>query len=412
MEIAAKRPVIEEKPHTRGLIFDVYKIRQDFPILNRTIHDKPLIYLDNAATTQKPRQVIDAIMEYYTNQNANIHRGVHFLSELATEAYESTRCKIRDFINARSTKEIIFVRGTTEGINLVASSFGRQYLNANDEILISHMEHHSNIVPWQIICEQTGAKLKVVPINDRGEFIFEEFEKMLNERVKIVSIVHVSNSLGTVNPVKEIIRKAHKWNIPVLVDGAQAAPHLKIDVQDLDCDFYVFSGHKIFGPTGIGILYAKEEILETLPPYQGGGDMIKSVTFEKTIYNDLPYRFEAGTPHIEGVIGLAPAIDYVCNLGYDKITAYESELLEYATHAVSSIKSLRIIGTAPEKAAVLSFVVDEVHPHDMGTILDHFGIAIRTGHHCTQPVMARFNVPATSRASFAFYNTKEEIDQL
>ncbi len=392
--------------------FDVERIREDFPILRQKVRGKPLVFLDSAATSQKPQVVIDALSNYYEAENANIHRGVYYLSEVATNAYEGTRQKIKEFINANSIKEIIFVRGTTEGINLVASSYGRKNVKAGDEIVISAMEHHSNIVPWQMLCEETGAKLRVIPINDDGELILEEYQKLLNKRTKLVAIVQISNSLGTINPIKRIVDIAHDSNVPVLVDGAQAMPHAKVDVKKLDCDFFVFSGHKVFGPTGVGALYAKEALLEKMAPYQGGGDMIKSVTFEKTLYNDLPYRFEAGTPNIAGAVGLGKALDYVAGIGYEKIAAYEKELLRHATEALSTIKPLRIIGTAKEKAAVISFVIDGIHPHDVGTILDRDGIAIRTGHHCTQPVMARFNVPATSRASLAFYNTKAEADLL
>jgi cysteine desulfurase/selenocysteine lyase len=412
MTAVAEAPRVRETHAKPAKSFDVARIREDFPIFRLRVRGKPLVYLDNAATAQKPQVVIDATSDYYEAQNANIHRGVHYLSEIATAAYEGARKKIKEFINADSIKEIVFVRGTTEGINLVASSYGRKNIKAGDEIVISTMEHHSNIVPWQILCQETGAKLRVIPINDDGELMVDEFGKLLNEKTRFVAVVHVSNSLGTINPVKQIIDMAHARSVPVLIDGAQALPHSQIDVKKMDCDFYVFSGHKVFGPSGIGVLYAKETILESMPPYQGGGDMIKSVTFEKTIYNDLPHRFEAGTPNIAGVVGLGKALDYVAGIGYDKIAAHEKELLGYATEALSTIKSLRIIGTAKEKAAVISFVLDGIHPHDVGTILDRDGIAIRTGHHCTQPVMARFNVPATSRASFAFYNTKEEIDLL
>lgn len=403
--------LIEEvKPQKK--VFDVNQIRKDFPILNLRVHGKPLVYLDNAATAQKPQVVIDALSNYYSFQNANIHRGVHFLSETATKAYENTRLKVKNLINANSEKEIVFVRGTTEAVNLVASSFGRMNVKTGDEIIISHMEHHSNIVPWQLLCESAGAKLRVIPINDDGEIILEEFERLLNERTKLVGIVHISNSLGTINPLKRIIETAHAQNVPVLVDGAQALPHQRIDVQELDCDFYAFSSHKMFGPTGVGVLYAKEEILETMPPYQGGGEMIKFVSFEKTTYNDLPNRFEAGTPNIAGVVAFGKAIDYVQNVGYENIANHERELLSYATRELSSIDGLQIIGTAQNKASVISFVLKDIHPHDIGTILDREGIAVRTGHHCTQPVMERFGIPATSRASFAFYNTKEEIGRL
>ncbi len=394
------------------LSFDVQKVREDFPILKQRVHGKPLVYLDNAATAQKPLSVIDALSRYYTTENSNIHRGLHFLSERATKDYEEARAKVQRFVNAEESKEIIFVRGTTEGINLVAQSYVRTRLQPGDEVVISAMEHHSNIVPWQIVCEQTGAKLRVAPIDDSGQILLDEFQRLLNSRTKFVSVAHVSNALGTVNSIKRIIEMAHQWDAAVLVDGAQAAPHLKVDVRELDCDFYAFSGHKLYGPTGIGILYGKSHLLEAMPPYQGGGDMILSVTFEKTTYNALPYKFEAGTPHIEGAIGLGAAIDYVNKLGLQSISAYEQELLAYATERVSEIKGLRIIGTAKEKAGVLSFVLDDVHPHDIGTILDLEGIAIRTGHHCAMPVMQRFGVPATARASFAFYNTREEIDAL
>ncbi|GBD88778.1 cysteine desulfurase [bacterium BMS3Abin03] len=393
-------------------VYDVEKIRSDFPILQTKVHGKPLVYLDNAATSQKPISVIMKAQEYYSSMNSNIHRGVHALSQVSTEAYEGARIKIKKFINALGKNEIIFTRGTTESINLVAQSYGRMNFNEGDEVIISQMEHHSNIVPWQMICDEKGAKLKVIPINDNGEIIFEEYEKLINNRTKFVSIVYVSNSLGTVNPVKQIIDLAHQNNIPVLVDAAQAVNHLPIDVQDLHCDFLAFSGHKIYGPTGIGVLYGKVNLLDAMPPYQGGGDMISSVTFEKTIYNELPYKFEAGTPNIAGAIGLGEAIDYVQKIGIDNINKHEKELLDYATAAVAEIPSLKIIGTAKNKVSVLSFVLDDIHPHDIGTMLDFEGVAIRTGHHCTQPVMDRFGIPATSRASFAMYNTKEEVDVL
>ena len=391
---------------------DVEKIRQDFPILHQEINGKPLVYLDNAATSQKPKQVIEALDNYYQQDNANIHRGVHTLSERATADYEQARGKVRDFINASSEKEIIFVRGATEGINLIAQSYGRTNLKPGDEIIISTMEHHSNIVPWQLLCEQTGAVLKIIPINDDGELIMEEFEKLLGPKTKIVSVVHISNALGTINPVQHIIDRAHEHNAVAIIDGAQAAPHADVDVQALDCDFYVFSGHKLFGPTGIGVLYGKTHLLETMPPWQGGGDMIKMVSFEETMYADLPYKFEAGTPHIAGVIGLGAAIDYVNTIGLDVIAAYEHDLLEYATAKASGVEGLRLIGTAKKKVSILSFIMEGVHPHDIGTILDHEGVAIRTGHHCAMPVMTHFNVPATARASFAFYNTFEEVDRL
>lgn len=393
-------------------MLDVARIREDFPILKQQVHGKPLVYLDNAATSQKPWAVIDAINRYYTTENSNIHRGIHFLSELATADYEESRAKVQRFLNASDIREIIFVRGTTEGINLVAQSYGRRFAKAGDEILISAMEHHSNIVPWQILCEQVGARLRVVPMNHDGEFLLEEYEGLLSEKTKLVSVAHVSNALGTVNPVKRLVEMAHRRNIPVLLDGAQAAPHMKVDVRELDCDFYAFSGHKIFGPTGIGILYGKAKHLEAMPPYQGGGDMISLVTFEKTHYNVLPYKFEAGTPHMAGGIGLGAAVDYLEGIGLESVAAYEQELLVYATDALSTIKGLRIIGTAKEKASVLSFVLDGIHPHDIGTVLDQEGVAIRAGHHCAMPVMQRFGVPATARASFAFYNTKEEVDVL
>jgi cysteine desulfurase/selenocysteine lyase len=396
----------------RSVGFDVERIRQDFPILGEKVRGKPLVYLDNAATSQKPQVVIDTVHRFLSTYNSNVHRGVHQLSERATEAYEQARQKVQRFINAAESREIIFVRGTTEAINLVAQSYGRERIRAGDEIVISGMEHHSNIVPWQILCEQTGAVLRVVPINDDGELLLDEYVTLLTPRTRLVSVAHVSNALGTINPVREIIRLARRQGVPVLVDGAQAVPHLKVDVRDLDCDFYAFSGHKVFGPTGIGVLYGRARLLEAMPPYQGGGDMIKSVTFEKTVYNDLPYKFEAGTPHIGGVIGLGAAADYLEGVGLDRVAAYEHELLGYATEALSAIPAVRIIGTAKEKASVLSFVVDGVHAHDIGTVLDHEGIAIRAGHHCAMPVMQRFGVPATARASLAFYNTREEIDAL
>lgn len=391
---------------------DVARIRGDFPILKQQIHGKPLVYFDNAATSQKPQVVIDAVNRYYAAENANIHRGIHFLSERATAEYEEARAGAKRFLNASDSREIIFVRGTTEGINLVAQSYGRRFIKGGDEIIISAMEHHSNIVPWQMLCEQVGARLRVVPINHDGEILLEEYERLLNDKTKLVSVAHVSNALGTVNPVKRLVEMAHRRNVPVLLDGAQAVPHMKVDVQDLDCDFYAFSGHKLFGPTGIGILFGKAGHLEAMPPYQGGGDMISLVTFEKTHYNILPYKFEAGTPHIAGGIGLGAAIGYLEGIGLETVSVYEQGLLAYATEALSSIKGLRIIGTAKEKAGVVSFVLDGVHPHDIGTVLDQEGVAIRAGHHCAMPVMQRFGVPATARASFAFYNTKEEVDIL
>src|SRR5579872_344151 len=392
--------------------FDVERVREDFPVLKQTVHGKPLVYLDSAATSQKPTCVVDAIRHFHEVDCANIHRGVHELSQRSTASYEETRAKTKQFLNSRSRNELIFVRGTTEGINLVSSSWGHKNVKAGDEIVISAMEHHSNIVPWQMLCEVTGAKLRVIPMNDRGELLMEEYEKLLNPRTRMVAVAHVSNALGTINPIREMIAMAHKVGALTLIDGAQAAPHLKIDVQDLDADFYTFSGHKVCGPTGIGILYGKTKLLEAMPPYQGGGDMIRTVTFEKTTYNELPYKFEAGTPNIAGGIGLGASLDYVNAIGLDKIAAYEHELLEYGTEALSNIPGLRIIGTAREKAAVLSFVIDGIHPHDIGTVLDRQGIAVRTGHHCAQPVMDRFHIPATTRASLAFYNTFQEIDAL
>ena len=392
--------------------FDVEAVRRDFPILNREIGGKPLVYLDSAATSQKPQAVIDALAAYYSGMNANVHRGVHTLSQEATDAYEGARSKVREFINAAEDAELIFTRGTTEGINLVAQSLGALRVGEGSEVIISNMEHHSNVVPWQILCEQRGARLRVVPINDDGELLMDEFENLLGPQTALVSIVHMSNALGTINPAKDIVAMAHARGVPVLLDGAQAAPHLPVDVRDLDCDFYALSGHKLFGPTGIGVLYGKREWLEAMPPYQGGGDMIKSVTFERTIYNDLPYKFEAGTPHIAGVVGLGAAIDYVNGIGLERAAAYEHELLEYGTEQLQSIEGLTLIGTARQKASVLSFVLDGIHPHDIGTVLDTQGIAIRTGHHCTQPLMQRFQIPATARASLAFYNTRAEIDAL
>jgi cysteine desulfurase / selenocysteine lyase len=398
--------------HRNSATFDVERIREDFPILRQKVHGKPLIYLDNAATSQKPRAVIDALVDYYTQYNANVHRAVHLLSTRATEACEQVREKVRRFINARSTNEIIFVRGATEGLNLVAHAYGRLNVKAGDEVLLSGLEHHSNIVPWQMLCEEKQARLRVVHIDDRGAIPLDQFEKALNERTRLVALSHVSNALGTINPLSEMIDMAHRWNAPVVVDGAQAVPHMPVDVRALDVDFYAFSGHKVFGPTGIGVLYGKEALLEAMPPYVGGGDMIRSVTFEKTEYNVLPYKFEAGTPDIAGIVGLGAAIDYVRGIGLDVISAYETELLEYATDAVSHLSGVRIIGTAPKKASVISFVLDGVHPHDIGTILDQEGIAVRTGHHCAQPVMDRFQIPATTRASLAFYNTTAEVDAL
>jgi cysteine desulfurase / selenocysteine lyase len=391
---------------------DVDRVRADFPILHTRVHGKPLVYLDNAATTQKPHAVIDIEKRYYEQWNANIHRGVHWLSEKATLEYEQSREKVRGFLNARSRKEIIFTRGTTESINLVAQSFARTRLRQGDEILITGMEHHANIVPWQMVCEQTGAVLRVVPITDEGELEPGAYERMLGDRTRIVALVHVSNALGTINPVREMIAAARARGVTILIDGAQAVSHMPVDVQDLDCDFYAFSGHKLFGPTGIGVLYGRESVLESMPPYQGGGDMIRTVSFERTTYADLPAKFEAGTPHIAGGIGLGVAIDYAQSVGLASIAAYEHELLDYATARARETKDLRIVGQARSKAAVLSFLFGNIHPHDLGTILDAEGIAIRTGHHCAMPIMTRYNIPATARASFAFYNTRDEVDKL
>jgi cysteine desulfurase/selenocysteine lyase len=395
-----------------ALPFDVERIREDFPILRQSIRGKRLVYLDNAATSQKPQAVIDAVTRFYAVENANIHRGVHYLSERATVAYDEVREKVTRFINARTSREVIFTRGTTEGINLVAQSYGRTFLRPGDEVLITGMEHHSNIVPWQLVCEQTGAVLRAARINDAGELDLDSFEGLLNERTRLVALVHLSNALGTINPIKKLVALAHARGIPVLVDGAQAAPHLQVDVQDLDCDFFVFSGHKVFGPTGVGVLYGREALLERMPPYQGGGDMIATVTLQRSTWAPLPAKFEAGTPMIAQVAGLGAALEYVTELGLDKIAAWEHELLSYATERVRAIDGVRIIGTAREKASVLGFVMNGVHPHDIGTILDDEGIAIRAGHHCAQPVMERFGVPATARASFAFYNTLGEVDAL
>ncbi len=392
---------------------DVERIRKDFPILHQKVFGHPLVYFDNAATTQKPLQVLETLENYYREYNSNVHRGVHHLSQVATESYEAARKRICEFINAKSSNEIIFTRGTTEGINLVAYSFGKKYIKEGDVVVISAMEHHSNIVPWQIVCEDRNAILKVIPMNEKGELLMDEFEKLIaNNPVKIIAVTYVSNSLGTVNPVEDIIALAHKNNIPVLLDAAQAVQHLAVDVQKLDVDFISFSGHKIYGPTGIGVLYGKEKWLNEMPPYQGGGDMIKTVTFEKTIYNELPYKFEAGTPDVSGAIGLAAALDYVTNIGIDKIAEAEHELLLYGTEVLSSIKNIRFIGEAKNKAAAISFLVGEHHPMDIGELLDKQGIAVRTGHHCTQPVMDFFKIPGTVRASLSLYNTKEELDKL
>ena len=409
MSAAAAVPIRDQavKPS-----FDVERIRKDFPILRTKVHGHPLVYLDNAATSQKPQAVIDALVRYYEGENANIHRGVHYLSQIATEAFEQARETVRAFVNAADAREIIFTRGTTEALNLVAQSYGRANVGAGDEVLITAMEHHSNIVPWQMLCDEKGAKLRVAPMNDEGELLLEEYEKLLSPRTKVVAVGHVSNALGTINPLREMIRLAHARGVPVVVDGAQAVPHLAVDVRELDADFYAFSGHKMYGPTGIGVLYGKTALLEAMPPYQGGGDMISSVTFEKTTYNKLPHKFEAGTPDMAGVAGLKAAIEYMNGVGIGKIAAHEHDLLEYATEIVGALPGVRLIGTAREKAGVLSFVLDEVHPHDIGTILDQEGIAVRTGHHCAQPVMERFGIPATVRASFAVYNTKGEVDAL
>jgi cysteine desulfurase/selenocysteine lyase len=409
MSIAlAQRP--RSAPDTSPL--DLQRLRADFPILAETIHGKPLVYLDNAATTQKPRAVIDTISEVYQRHYSNVHRGVHTLSQRSTDLFEGAREKVRGFINAAKTREIIFVRGTTEAINLVAQTYGRANISAGDEILITAMEHHSNIVPWQMLCAQTGAKLQVVPIDRRGELDMDAFERLMTDRTRLVSVVHMSNALGTVNPIKDIIDLAHRRGIPVMVDGAQSAPHMPVDVQSLDCDFFAFSGHKLYGPSGIGILYGKEVLLKAMPPYQGGGDMIRQVTFEKTEYNELPYKFEAGTPAIADAIALGTAIDYVQDIGMDAIAAHEQGLLSYATERALHIPGLNLIGTAHDKGAILSFTLDRVHPHDVGTLLDQLGIAIRAGHHCAMPVMDFFDVPATVRASFALYNTRAEVDCL
>jgi len=392
--------------------WDVERIRKDFPILHEEVHGKPLVYLDNAATSQKPYVVIETLVDYYSKQNSNVHRGLHQLSERATEAYEGARTRIQRFLNAAHSREILFVRGTTEGINLVAQTYGRRAVGARDEVVITALEHHSNIVPWQMLCEEKQGRLRVVPINDAGEVDLEAYEALLGDRTRLVAIAHVSNALGTILPVQHMIEAAHRRDIPVLVDGAQAAPHLRVDVQALDCDFYTFSGHKTYGPTGIGVLYGKTALLEQMPPFHGGGDMIKSVSFEKTVYNDLPYKFEAGTPHVAGAVGLGAALGYMEELGLERIAAYEHELLAYATARLSSLPGVRFIGTAREKAAVLSFVVEGVHAHDVGTILDLEGIAVRAGHHCAMPVMTRFDIAATTRASLALYNTREEIDLL
>ena len=392
--------------------FPVDKIRKDFPILDQTIKGKPLIYFDNAATSQKPLRVINAITDYYETTNSNIHRGAHYLANKATEAYENSRKIVATHINARSEREVNFVRGTTEAVNLIAKTYGRKFIKQGDEIIVTAMEHHSNIVPWQMLCEETGAVLKVIPINDKGELLFDEYLKLLSHKTKLVSLAYVSNSLGTINPIEDIIAKAHQFGAKVFIDAAQALPHMKVDVQKLDCDFLGFSGHKVFGPTGIGILYGKEEMLNEMPPFMGGGEMIKTVSFKGTTYNDLPYKFEAGTPHIEGGIVLGEAVSYINEIGLDKIAAYEHELLEYATEKLLKIDGLRIIGTAANKSSVISFLINDIHPYDVGVLLNEQGIAIRTGHHCCQPLMDRLGIEGTCRASFAFYNTMEEIDSL
>ena len=411
MTTAAKLPLTSNLEVVKAG-FDVEKIRRDFPILSRDVRGKKLVYLDNAATSQKPQAVIDSLSRYYELENANIHRGVHFLSELATKEHERARELVREFINAADSKEIIFVRGTTEAINLVAQTYGRANVSAGDEVLITAMEHHSNIVPWQLLCEEKKATLRVAPIDDNGELRLDEFEKLLSPRTKIVAAAHVSNALGTINPLAKIIELAHAKNIPVVVDGAQAVPHMKVDVRALDADFYAFSAHKMFGPLGIGVLYGKAALLEAMPPYQGGGDMISSVTFEKTTYNKLPFKFEAGTPDVSGAIGLGAAIEYLNAIGIDRIAEYEHDLVAYAAQRIASVPGVRLIGTPKQRAGVISFVIEGVHPHDVGTILDQEGIAVRTGHHCAQPIMQRFGIPATVRASLAFYNTKEEVEAL
>ena len=397
----------------RSLAFDADAVRADFPALQQDVYgDKPLVYLDNAATSQKPQVVIDRLSAYYSRQNSNIHRGVHCLSQAATDAYEEARRQIAGYINAPADHQVIFVRGCTEGINLVAATYGRTYIEAGDEIVISAMEHHSNIVPWQILCEEKDARLRVIPVDDRGALRYDEYERLLSEKTKLVAVTHVSNSLGTINPVQQMIRDAHERDVPVLVDGAQALPHMPVDVQQLDADFYTFSGHKVFGPTGIGILYGRETLLEAMPPYQGGGDMIDQVSFEKTTYDALPHKFEAGTPHIAGGIGLSSALKYLEELDPSAVRKYEADLLDYATRRVQEVEGLRLIGTAPEKASVLSFLLDDVHPYDAGSVLDRLGIAVRTGNHCTQPLMERLGLSGTIRASFALYNTREDVDRL
>ena len=406
----AERPVTSSVFDTAP--YDVWKARRDFPILSREVHGKPLVYLDNAATTQKPTLVLDAMADYYADYNSNIHRSTHLLSELATRGYEGARVKVKEFLNARDAHEIIYVRNATEGVNLVAQTWGRKNIKEGDEIIVSEMEHHCNIIPWQMLCAEKGAVLRVIPINDDGELLMDEYAKLLNERTKFVSIVHMSNALGTINPVKDVIALAHAQGVPVLVDAAQSAYHVPIDVQELDCDFLVFSGHKLYGPTGIGVLYGKRSFLEAMPPWQGGGDMILTVSFTKTTYNEIPYKFEAGTPHIAGAIGLGAAIDYLNALGMDNLAAYEHTLTLYGEEALAQVPGLRMIGTARDKASVFSFILGDIHPHDIGTILDGEGIAVRTGQHCAHPVMQRFGVPATTRASLALYNTRDEVDAL
>ncbi|HXB55211.1 MAG TPA: cysteine desulfurase [Vicinamibacteria bacterium] len=396
----------------RTRLYDVKAVREAFPILRTTVHGKPLVYLDNAASAQKPRSVIEAEKAVYESYYSNVHRGVHQLSVLSTEAYEAARTKVRDFLHARESREIIFLRGTTEAVNLVAQTYGRSKVGAGDEVLITTLEHHSNIVPWQLLCEEKGARLRVAPINDAGEVDLDAFERLLSPRTRMVAVAHVSNALGTINPVKQMVEMAHRRGAPVLIDGAQGVPHLRVDVAEMGCDFYAFSGHKVYGPSGAGVLYGRAELLEAMPPWQGGGEMIASVTFEKTTYNVLPHKFEAGTPNIAGVIALGAAIDYVTDLGLEAIAAHEHDLLAYGTRALTAIPGLRLVGTAREKAGVLSFVLDGIHPHDIGTVLDYEGIAVRTGHHCAQPVMERFGLPATTRASLGCFNTREEIDAL
>jgi cysteine desulfurase/selenocysteine lyase len=399
-------------PTLRAAAFNVLRVREDFPILRELVHGKPLVYLDSAATSQKPQAVIDAMSRFFLKENANVHRGVHYLSERATDEFEGARATVQRFLNAKHAHEIIFVRGTTEAINLVAQSYGKRHVGEGDEVLLTAMEHHSNIVPWQMLCEEKGARLRVAPISDAGELLLDEFVKLIGPRTKLVAVTHVSNVLGTINPIRQIVEMAHAQDVPVLVDGAQAAPHLRVDVQALGCDFYALSGHKVYGPTGIGVLYGTSDLLEEMPPYQGGGDMILSVTFEKTVYNKLPHKFEAGTPNMAGAVGLAAAIDYLTCLDRDGLAAHEEEILTYGTRVLSEVPGLKLIGTANPKASVISFVLDGIHPHDVGTILDREGIAVRTGHHCAQPLMQRLGVAATARASLACYSTRQDIDAL